>query len=198
MTRIPHADSDAIAALSQHLESLSGHFPELPNSMKTMAWRPEMVPPMVALWNVIMHSGTVPRALKWMVGHIASRAHGCQYCSAHTAKGASIDGIADAKVEALWTFEQSDLFTAGEKAALRVALGAAQVPNATTDEDFAELRQHYTPPEIVEIISVVSIYGFFNRWNDTFATTLESAPLDFAQSRLGEQGWHVGKHVDQA
>ena len=69
------------------------------------------------------------------------------------------------------------------------------MPNAVTDEDFEELRQHWDDDQVVEIIAAISTFGFFNRWNDTPATELESSPLQFAKDNLSDAGWDVGKHV---
>jgi hypothetical protein len=46
------------------------------------------------------------------------------------------------------------------------------VPNAVTDAHFAELKKHYTDAQIVEIVAVISLFGFLNRFNDTTATEL--------------------------
>ena len=35
-----------------------------------------------------------------------------------------------------------------------------------TDEDVADLRQHFDEGEIVEIAAVVGIFNYFNRFND--------------------------------
>ncbi len=78
---------------------------------------------------------------------------------------------------------------------LRIAQSVAQVPNAVTDEDFEELRQYWDDDQVVEIIAAISTFGFFNRWNDTLATELESSPLQFAKDNLSDAGWDVGKHV---
>ena len=71
---------------------------------------------------------------------------------------------------------------------------AAKVPNAVTDADFEELRKHYSDRQIIEIVAVVCVYGFLNRWNDTLATTLEPEPLALADEILAPTGWEVGKH----
>jgi alkylhydroperoxidase family enzyme len=80
------------------------------------------------------------------------------------------------------------------EAALDVAVAAGCVPNAVTDELFAELHKHWTEEQIVEIVAVISYFGFLNRWNDTLATPLEEEPLHFGEEYLASHGWSAGKH----
>jgi len=133
--------------------------------------------------------------LRNMISQMASRAAGCGYCMARTAHTAERVGIAAEKENALWGFERSPLFSEAERAALRVAQCAAQVPNAVTDADFAELKRHYTEAQIVDIVAVISLFGFLNRFNDTMATELEAAPIEAGKRYLRERGWTVGKHA---
>jgi alkylhydroperoxidase family enzyme len=85
-------------------------------------------------------SSTITPELRNMVSQMASRAAGCGYCMAHTAHTASRIGIlpeGNTRRD-----ETSPLFSAAERAALRVAQGAAQVPDAVTDDDVAELKRY--------------------------------------------------------
>src|SRR5438445_744050 len=75
-----------------------------------------------------------------------------------------------------------------ERAALRVAQGAAQVPNDVTDADFGELRRHYSDGQIVDIVAVISLFGFLNRFNDTMATELEASPIEASKRFLAPRG----------
>ena len=85
--------------------------------------------------------------------------------------------------------------TPAERAALDVAVAAGCVPNAVTDEMFLELRKHWSDEQVVEIVGVIAMFGFLNRWNDTFATPLEDEPLHFGETHLAAQGWDAGKHL---
>jgi hypothetical protein len=38
--------------------------------------------------------------------------------------------------------------------------------------------------QVVEIVGVIAMFGFLNRWNDTLATPLEDEPLEFAEKHL--------------
>lgn len=173
---------------------LNADFDRLPNSIRTLAWRPPILEAAVGLWEAVMGAGTVPRDLKWMVANLASKAAGCMYCSAHSVSGATRSGVEAAKTAALWHFEASPLFSAADRAALRMAMRAAQVPNAVTDDDFVELRRHFSSAQCAELLAVVAIYGFFNRWNDSLATPLEPEAAQHAHAQLGPSGWRPGRH----
>jgi len=86
------------------------------------------------------------------------------------------------------------LFSAAERVALDFAIAAASQPNAVTDELFAQLKQHWNENQIVEIVAVISFFGFMNRYNDTMATPLEDEPIAVAQKHIAKQGWELGKH----
>ena len=47
-------------------------------------------------------------------------------------------------------------------------------------------------------MSVVAMFGYLNRWNDSLATGLEDVPTNFAEQALAETDWQPGKHVEAA
>jgi alkylhydroperoxidase family enzyme len=113
---------------------------------------------------------------------------------AHTAGGALHFGVEDKKLAAVWEYQTSSLYSTAERVTLDFALAASSVPNGVTDEMFAELRKYWTEEQIVEIVGVISLFGFLNRWNDTMATPLEDEPIEVAEKYLARGGWKVGKH----
>lgn len=194
MARLKPLSKQELDAKGIDLSFIGTDFHELPNSVPTLAYRPDILKATGVLWQTIMGEGAVDRGLKWLVGYLASMSAGCRYCSAHTATGANTSGVAPEKVEAIWEYERSPLFSEAERAALRVAQGAGHVPNAVSDEDFDAMKLYYSAEQIVEIVSVIALYGFFNRWNDTMSTMLEQTPRAFAEGHLKGHGWDIGKH----
>ncbi|HPF27609.1 MAG TPA: carboxymuconolactone decarboxylase family protein [Steroidobacteraceae bacterium] len=165
------------------------------NDALAMAHKPEYLRVAGPFMRAIYGEGDVSFELKRLLGMMSSWAAGCQYCVAHTAHGAAKLGTAEAKIAALPSFETSPLFDAAERAALRVARGAGQTPNGVTDAEFAALKEHYSVPQVVEIVAVIALFGFLNRWNATLATELEASPLQFAQRTLAGTGWQAGVHA---
>ncbi len=183
-------------ALNEQFEAISRRMGFIPNSVLIMQRNPKMVRAFVqmaaAIWDP---EGSVDVKLKRLLSHVASRAAGCRYCMAHTAEGAARLGVDQRKIDAVWDYQTSPLFSAAERAALEVAVAAGCVPNAVTDAMFIELRRHWSDEQVVEIIGVIAMFGFLNRWNDTFATPLEDSPLEFGEKHLAAQGWDAGKHL---
>ena len=103
-------------------------------------------------------------------------------------------GVKADKVAALWEYETNPVFSEAERAALRFAQAAASAPNMVTDEDAEAVKQLFGEDGIVEILAVVSFYGFLNRWNDLLATELEEIAFDKASKTLADASWDAGKH----
>jgi alkylhydroperoxidase family enzyme len=167
----------------------------VPNSVLTMQRNPKLVRAFVTLQGAIWGPDSeVDRGLKRLIAHVASRAAGEVYSMAHTASGALHFGVSADKLAAVVDYASSPLFSEGEKTALRVAAAASAVPNAVTDEMFADLRKHWNEKQIVEIVGAIAATGFVNRWNATMTTPLEDEPMAVGKKYLTRHGWSPGQH----
>ena len=63
-------------------------------------------------------------------------------------------------------FEASILYTAAEKAALRVAERTRESGRGLDDALYQDLARHYTPVQILEVTAVATAFQFFNRFVD--------------------------------
>lgn len=168
----------------------------VPTSFRIMARKPALLRAFSGLVTVVMREpGEIPSDLKWLVAHAVSASAGCRYCQAHTAANSAKAGLLAGKVEALMAYQTSPLYSPPERAAIGLALAAGRVPNEVTRAHFDAMRPHFSESGIVEIVAVISLFGWLNRWNDTLASDLEQSPLEFAKAHLGESGWSPGKHV---
>lgn len=181
MPHIPPLSIEETEAAKADIEALASATGFVANSMLTLARRPEIARAVLGLIRTVVRNpdGKVDPALRWMVAHVTSVANGCTYCSAHTFKNGADNGVPDEKLEALWEFEASPVFSDAERAALRVAVTGGQCPSYAKAEDMAELREHFTEEQIVEIGAVIALFGFNNRWNAFMATDVESTVTDF-------------------
>jgi uncharacterized peroxidase-related enzyme len=196
MSRLKPLSPDTTPELKSHFDFFLGTLGFTPNSVLTMQRKPHLVKAFAQLNAAVMSpEGEVDLGFRRLIGHVASKASGCLYCQAHTLLGAKNFGISEEKMAAVWNYAGSDLYSPAEKIALDFALAAASQPNAVTDELFAELSKHWSEGEIVEMLGVVAMFGFLNRWNDSMATPLESVPLEVAAKAAGAHGFTAGKHA---
>ena len=194
MTHITPKQREDVPDLAPMLQMVEASMGFLPTSMMTMAHWPELTQAFGGLGATILNGGELDPGLKQMIAFAVSNAAGCRYCQAHTAKSAQKNAVSAEKLQAIFEFERSDLFSDQEKAALRVAVHAGMVPNAVEAQHMAELSKYFSDKQAVEVVAVISMFGFLNRWNDTMATTLEDAPKSFAADQLAAHGWVAGKH----
>ncbi len=195
MARIEPLPREALVEHERALEIVEATMGFVPNSMHTMARVPGLLEGFMGMAMGVLGNELLPADLKQMIALITSAGGGCRYCQAHTGHSAERLGVSEEKLAAIWHFETSEHFDDAERAALRLAFHAGQVPNAATDEDFDAAKQHYTDEQITAIVAVISMFGFLNRWNDTMATTLEESPNRFGERVLGDGGWERGKHA---
>ena len=168
----------------------------VPNSLLTMQRMPKMVRGFGELTKAVMDpDGAVDLGFMRLIAHFASRAAGCQYCEAHSLVAAKIHGIEQDKLDAIWEYQTSTLYSDAERTALDFALAAGAVPNEVDDRLMSRMKEHWSEDQIVQILGAVCLYGFLNRWNDSMATELEEAPREMAESLLVPGGWTGGKHV---
>jgi len=76
-------------------------------------------------------------------------------------------GIAEDKLQAIERYADHPGFTERERAALAYAEMVTISPNDVTDEQFAELRRHFTDRQIVELTAQAAFENFRARFNRT-------------------------------
>jgi alkylhydroperoxidase family enzyme len=196
---MPHVDPlpmDENEDLAEEFETFADILGFVPNSLLTMQRKPAIVEGFDFLTQKVMQEcDEVDPGFKRLAAHMSSHAAGCQYCEAHSLVAAEIHGVSQEKLDALWEYQDSELYSEKERVGLDFALAAGKVPNEVDDEIMAAMKEHWSDDEIVELLAAISLYGFLNRWNDSMATALEDVPREMGESVLADQPWDGGKHV---
>ena len=160
-----------------------------------MARRPAIAKAFTELNIAVMKcEGSVTPEFKRIIGYVTSYVSGCRYCQAHTILGSQRFGSTEGRLNDVWNFAESTNFTDAEKSALAFAHAAALVPNSVTEEIADELHKHWEEDDIVEIMAVIALFGYLNRWNDSMGSALEELPIEAGKKYLGNTDWEVGKH----
>ena len=88
-------------------------------------------------------------------------------------------------MKALKNFANAENFAPEVKVAIKLAENMTINGQLVTDEDFVELRQYYSEPEIIELTSLIGMVNYFNRFTTTLRIDIsgtdapyESYPID--------------------
>ena len=167
-----------------------------PNSVLTMQRRPAISQAFINLNKAVMaNDGRVGSSLKRMIAWVSSNATGCRYCQAHAIRAAERYGAEKEQLDNIWDYRTHEAFSEAERAALDFSLQASQVPNTVDAAIKQRLYTYWDEGEIVEMLGVISLFGYLNRWNDSMGTTIEEGAVQSGKQHLGKHGWEEGKHL---
>ena len=192
----PLNENDIDSTLLEKIQFFKGPLGVIPSSVKTMSYHPKIAEAFTNLNIAVMEcKGSVTPEFKRLIGYISSFSSGCLYCQAHTILGAERFGSSKKRLDEVWTYSNSSAFSDAEKAALDFAFAAASVPNKVTGKLVSQLKRYWNDNDIIEIMSVIALFGFLNRWNDSMGSALEDLPIEKGEKYLEETtNWTPGKH----
>jgi len=166
-----------------------------PNSLFTMMHRPRIAHAFLEMNQSVMENkGRVTSSLKRLLAYLSSKTAGCRYCEAHAIRAAERYGSEQDKLNNIWEYKTYGAFSEAERVVFDFAIAASSVPNAVNQEIKDNLHAHWDDGEIVEILGVIALFGYLNRWNDSMGTTLEDPAAADGEKYLGKNGWVKGKH----
>ena len=192
----PLDENDIDPMLLEKIQFFKGPLGVIPSSVKTMSYHPKIADAFTKLNIAVMEcKGEVTPEFKRLIGYITSFSSGCLYCQAHTILGAERFGSTRERLEQVWNYSDSSVFSNAEKAALDFAFAAASVPNGVTEKEVSHLKSYWDANDIVEIMGVIALFGFLNRWNDSMGSALEDLPIEKGEEYLKKStNWAPGKH----
>ena len=193
VTPLPADSNTEVAELAEFFNETLGF---CPNSVLTMMHRPKIAKAFIELNMAVMENqGRVTSALKRLIAYVSSNVTGCRYCQAHTIRAAERYGAEQEQLDNIWEYQTHPAFSPAERAALDFSIAASTVPNGVDADIQTRLHEHWNDNDIVELLGVISLFGYLNRWNDSMATTLEEGAIASGESLLAHQGWCIEKHV---
>lgn len=104
-----------------------------------------------------------------------SMLNGCAYCIGHNSSLGRAVGFSDDQIEAIeGDYNNSELFTAAEKAAIAWAECLTQKTYHQKPQVMEELKNHFSNEQIVEITMVSGFFNFWNRFTDGLQVDIEA------------------------
>lgn len=168
------------------VESFMGY---LPNAYLLMADKPDLMEAFAKMSASVFSADVLDIPSKQLIALASSLSAGCKYCQSHTSHGAERAGVPNEKIAEILNYQTSEYYEAKEVALLDLAFASGEVPNKATKAHFEKLREFYSKEQILEVVAVISFFGFLNRWNDTFGTEIEEIPANYLAEELRPKNW---------
>jgi len=185
-------DNPEVAEMAKFFNETLGF---CPNSVLTMMRRPPIAKAFINLNMAVMENqGAVTSAFKRLIAYVSSNITGCRYCQAHTIRAAERYNAEQGQLDNVWEYQTHSAFSEAERAALDLAVASSSIPNAVDESLMLRMKQYWSENDIVEIMGVIALFGYLNRWNDSMATTIEPAAIQSGETLLAKAGWETGKH----
>jgi AhpD family alkylhydroperoxidase len=131
-------------------ESRSYGTPRL-ESQSIRAHVPAVLRTFSASWQQTFREGVLDHAIKELARVFIAKSLECGYCAGQRSHLGAQAGLTEREFDDVIEFRESTVLGAREKAALKWAEAIAWDPDLADDEVWAELHEHFTEPELVEL-----------------------------------------------
>jgi alkylhydroperoxidase family enzyme len=131
------------------------------------AHQPKMMSGMGKFQGAVRKGRGVSERIKYLVELKGAQMIGCEYCVDLGSQICRNSGFSDEELLALPRYRQSYLFSEREKLALDYAVGVMRTPVEVTDELFAQMKEHFTDAQLVEITALLMVVNL-DRFNAAF------------------------------
>ena len=131
------------------------------------AHQPKMMSGMGKFQQAVRKGDSVDERLKYMVELKGAQMIGCEFCVDLGSQICRNSGFSDDELLALPRYRDSDLFTEREKLALDYTVAVMRTPVEVTDELFAQVHEHFTDEQLVEITALITLVNL-DRFNAAF------------------------------
>jgi len=138
---------------------------KVPEWIKVMAHRPEILKEFFELFKVIMGEGVIDKILKWKIAYTVSDTLRCPFCVDVTSKMLKKLGATEEEIEKI---KKQQELPQKEKEILEIVKEVTLKAHICNPELFERMKRDFTEPEIVEIVSIIGLFNYINRFNNTF------------------------------
>jgi len=134
---------------------------KVPEWIRVMAHRPEILKEFTELFKAIMGGGKIESFLKWKIALVVSQILKCPFCVDVTEKMLKKLGASEETMKGI------EELSGEEKEILELVKDVTLDGHLDQPELFEKLKEKFNEAQIVEIISVMGLFNYINRFNNT-------------------------------
>jgi AhpD family alkylhydroperoxidase len=120
---------------------------------------------MIANENRVARWHALDATVKAVAALAAAAEIGCGWCLDFGFWESFHRGVDPNKLREITTWQQSTVYTEGERAAIRYAVAMTQTPPKVSDDMVADLRTRFTDAEVVELTATIALENQRSRTN---------------------------------
>jgi len=164
MALISSLEKDQVSEIAKEVyERFEKETGKIPEWVKVMAHRPEILKEFVELFKAIMGPGTIEPLLKWKIALVVSQTLRCPFCVDVSEKMLRKMGCDEE------TLKKIKELSVEEKEILELVKDVTLDGHLDRPELFDRLKEKFNEAQIIEIISVMGLFNYINRFNNTLA-----------------------------
>jgi alkylhydroperoxidase family enzyme len=152
------------------MRKLTGCRPSLGSGLEPVeiwAHKPKLMTAMGKFNGAVRKPGTLDPRIRNLCELKGAAMIGCEFCVDLGSQICRNSGFSDEELLAMPRYKSSELFTEREKVALDYTLAVMRTPVEVTDDLFADLQQHFTTDQIVELTALLTLVNL-DRFNAAF------------------------------
>jgi uncharacterized peroxidase-related enzyme len=148
----------------------------VPNMFKTLAHTPALALATAGYLKALLSDGALPGYYKELIAMRLSVHLASEYAVKAHALSAKQKGATEAQITAAQADFENGPFSEADKQGFRAADRLHRSANEITDEVFANLKQHFTDAQIIELIATAAAFELFPRFVDAFRIPITPTP----------------------
>ena len=140
---------------------------KVPEWVKVMAHSPKILKEFTELFKTIMGESEIEPFLKWKIALVVSKTLKCPFCVDVTEKMLKKLGASEEIIKGI------EELSGEEKEVLELVKDVTLDGHLDRPELFEKLKEKFNEAQIVEIISVMGLFNYINRFNNTLGVLPE-------------------------
>jgi uncharacterized peroxidase-related enzyme len=168
MALIPSLEKNQIKEVAKEIyDKFEKENDKVPEWVKVMAHSPKVLKEFTELFKVIMGENEIEPLLKWKIALVISETLKCPFCVNVTQKMLKQLGADEKMIGQIKNLSTED------KEILELVKDITLDGHLDQPELFGKLKKKFNEAQIVEIISVIGLFNYINRFNNTLGVLPE-------------------------
>ena len=147
------------------------------NQVKVFAHRPPALKHIMGLLLDLADEALLPKRYLEIALVVVSKINECTYCVAHHAPRLSDQGLSTETIDKILEDNCPGLDKI-DRLVRDYAVQVTEEPQHIRNDVFAQLKEHFSEEQIVELTLRTALCGFFNRFNDALEIGMEDGVIE--------------------